>query len=229
MTDGDASRDAATPAVARLEPVKRRRWPRRLWRASLVVVVLGALYVGVTFAQVVAVGHRDDARGSDVRPAEAILVAGAAQYNGRPSPVLEARLRHALELYERKIAPVIVVTGGRQPGDQYNEGEAGYLWLTDHGVPDADVLVEVHGRTTWQEMQASAGFLHERGIHDVILVSDDYHGLRLLAIAEELGLQARLSPSPLHVEGMDRLRHQLRETVAVSIGRITGFRRLDRR
>lgn len=210
-------------------PVKRRRLARRLWRASLVVVVLGVLYVAVTFAQVVAVGHRDDAKGTDVRPAEAILVAGAAQYNGRPSPVLEARLEHALGLYQRKVAPVIVVTGGKQPGDKYNEGEAGYLWLTAHGVPAEDVLVEVDGRTTWQEMQASARFLHERGIDDVILVSDDYHGLRLLAIADELGFHARLSPSSLHVEGMERLRHQVRETVAVSIGRITGFHLLDRR
>lgn len=192
-------------------------------------MVAGVVYVGVTFAQVVAVGHRDDASGADVRPAEAIVVSGAAQYDGRPSPVLEARLQHALDLYRRKVAPVIVVTGGRQPGDRFNEGEVGYLWLTARGVPKDDVLVEVHGRTTWQELRASARFLLERGIDDVILVSDDYHGLRLLSIADEVGLKARLSPSELHVQGMARLRHQIRETVAVAVGRITGFRLLDKR
>ncbi len=200
-----------------------------MWLA-LCCGVAAVLYVGVTFVQVVSTGHRDDAAlGSDVRPAEAILVSGAAQYDGRPSPVLEARLAHALELYRAKVAPVIVVTGGRQPGDRFNEGEVGYLWLTARGVPDADVLVEVHGRTTWQEMLASTRFLKARGIDDVILVSDDYHSLRLLAIADELGLHARVSPSKLHVEGTARLRHQVRETVAVSIGRIIGFGRLDRR
>lgn len=197
--------------------------------AGVVAVVAGVVYVGVTFAQVVAVGHRDDASGADVRPAEAIVVSGAAQYDGRPSPVLEARLQHALDLYRRKVAPVIVVTGGRQPGDRFNEGEVGYLWLTARGVPKDDVLVEVHGRTTWQELRASARFLLERGIDDVILVSDDYHGLRLLSIADEVGLKARLSPSELHVQGMARLRHQIRETVAVAVGRITGFRLLDKR
>lgn len=197
--------------------------------AGVVAAVAGVVYVGVTFAQVVAVGHRDDASGADVRPAEAIVVSGAAQYDGRPSPVLEARLQHALDLYRRKVAPVIVVTGGRQPGDRFNEGEVGYLWLTARGVPKDDVLVEVHGRTTWQELRASARFLLERGIDDVILVSDDYHGLRLLSIADEVGLKARLSPSELHVQGMARLRHQIRETVAVAVGRITGFRLLDKR
>ncbi len=197
--------------------------------ACLVLGVLGLLYVAFTFAQVVSTSHRDDAPGPGTAHAGAIIVLGAAQYNGRPSPVLKARLDHALELYRWGLAPVIVTTGGRQPGDKFTEATTGYDYLRAHGVPDSAIRKEVTGGSTWESMRAASTFLHAEGIHDVLLVSDDYHSKRLLEIAGEVNLRARVSPSPLHVHGANKLRALARETVAVSIGRIVGFHALDHR
>jgi uncharacterized SAM-binding protein YcdF (DUF218 family) len=158
-----------------------------------------------------------------------VIVLGAAQYNGRPSPVLEARLAHALQLYRWGLAPVMVVTGGRRPGDRYTEATTGYNYLRAHGVPDSAIRKEVKGGTTWESLQAAARFLHAEHIDHVILVSDGYHSLRLLEIAGEVGLHARVSPSRERLSRATRLHYQLRETVAVAIGRVTGFHLLDRR
>ncbi|HEV3402375.1 MAG TPA: YdcF family protein, partial [Acidimicrobiales bacterium] len=106
--------------------------------AGLVAVV--GVYLSVTFVQVWRAAHRDEAR-----PAEAIVVLGAAQFNGKPSAVLRARLDHALSLYRRNLAPVIVVTGGGQPGDRFTEATASANYLLERGVPDEDVLREVSG------------------------------------------------------------------------------------
>lgn len=108
------------------------------------MVGLTVVYLAVTFGQVWWASRRDQAR-----PAQAIVVLGAAQYNGRPSPVLRARLDHATDLWRRRLAPVVVVTGGRQPGDKFTEATASADYLIAHGVPDAQILREVSGRTTW--------------------------------------------------------------------------------
>src|ERR1700730_14693642 len=150
----------------------------RVLQLSLKVVagVLGVIvvYLGVTLAQVWWASRRDDAR-----PAQAIVVLGAAQYNGRPSPVLRARLDHANDLWRRHLAPVVVVTGGRQPGDQFTEATASADYLIAHGLPDADTLREVWGRTTWEPLAAASRFLLQRGISKVLLVSDPFHSERL--------------------------------------------------
>lgn len=196
----------------------------------MLLVVLGIVgYVGVTFVQVAVVSRRDDVTGPGAAHAQAIIVLGAAQYDGRPSPVLEARLAHALELYQWGMAPVIVVTGGRQQGDRFTEATAGYTWLREHGVPDAVIRREVQGGSTWESLQASAAFLDDEGIHDVILVSNAYHSKRLLMMADDLGFDARVSPTGQSMSTGVKLRHMARETVAVSVGRIVGFRRLDNR
>lgn len=180
-----------------------------------------AVYLGVTFAQVWWAARHDQAR-----PAQAIVVFGTAQYNGKPSPVLAARLDHAVELYRRKLAPVIVVTGGNQPGDRFTEASASADYLLKRGVPDADVLREVSGTSSWQSLAAAANFLDERGIMEVLLVSDPFHSLRIRAMASELGLDGHSSPtrtSPIH--GVTEAEYMARETVAVAVGRIVGFRR----
>lgn len=190
----------------------------KLATGLLVAVVV---YLGVTFAQVWRAARDDQAR-----PAEAIVVFGTAQYNGVPSPVLAARLDHAIELYRRALAPVIVVTGGNQPGDQFTEATASANYLIKRGVPDEDVLREVSGTSSWQSLAAAANFLGDRGISDVILVSDPFHSLRIRAMASELGLEGHSSPtatSPIH--GMTEARYMARETVAVAVGRVIGFRR----
>jgi len=196
-------------------------------RVARLLVALGIVAVAVfasAFVLVLVVSQQDERR-----PVDAIIVLGAAQYNGRPSPVLEARLAHALQLYRRGLAPVIVVTGGRQPGDRYTEATTGYDYLRAHGVPDAAIRKEVQGGSTWESLQAAARFLHDERIDRVILVSDSYHSLRLLEIAGEVGLHGRVSPSGEHLSSGTELRYELRETVAVSIGRVTGFHLLDRR
>ncbi len=207
----------------------RRSWTKRLLITAGVLVVLVVGYFGFTYLQVVSTARTDDAAGDDVVPAEAIVVLGAAQYDGVPSPVLRARLDHAFDLYERGLAPVIVVTGGRQPGDRFTEATAGYDHLRARGVPDEAIRKEVHGRTTFESLRSTSKFLHDEGIEDVILVSDGYHSKRALEIADEVGLEARVSPSRTTLSGASRLRAELRETIAVGLGRIVGYRLLDHR
>lgn len=187
--------------------------------AGLLAAVV--LYLAVTFLQVWRAARNDQAR-----PAEAIVVFGTAQYDGVPSPVLAARLDHAVELYRRQLAPVIVVTGGNQPGDQFTEATASANYLIQRGVPDDDVLREVSGTSSWQSLAAAANFLEDRSIDDVLLVSDPFHSLRIRAMASELGLEGRSSPTRTSpIKGMTEARYMARETVAVALGRVVGFRR----
>lgn len=187
--------------------------------AFLVAAVV--LYLGVTFVQVWRAAHRDEAR-----PAQAIVVLGAAQFNGRPSPVLRARLDHALGLYRRRLAPVIVVTGGGQPGEKFTEATASANYLLERGVPDSAVLREVSGRTSFQSLSSVAAFLEDRSINRVLLVSDPFHAYRIGAIADELGLEGHTSPTRTSpIGGLSQARYYARETVAVGVGRVIGFRR----
>src|SRR5262249_30254309 len=122
-------------------------------RVVLALVAIVVVYLAVTFVQVWMASRRDGAR-----PSQAIIVLGAAQYNGQPSPVLAARLDHAIDLYRAHIAPVVVVTGGRQPGDQYTEAGASADYLHEHGVADRAILRETTGRTSWESLEAAARF-----------------------------------------------------------------------
>ncbi|MBV8234060.1 MAG: YdcF family protein [Acidimicrobiia bacterium] len=187
--------------------------------AGLLAVIV--VYGVVTFVQVWLASRRDG-----VHKAQAIVVLGAAQYNGRPSAVLRARLDHAVDLYRRHIAPVIVVTGGREPGDRFTEATAAADYLYTKGVPDADILREVSGRSSWESLASTAAFLKVRHINDVILVSDPFHSLRIGGMASELGLEASTSPTRTSpITGVDAAAYMGRETVAVAVGRIVGFRR----
>jgi uncharacterized SAM-binding protein YcdF (DUF218 family) len=203
-------------------PRRRRRWGLAV-RLVGVVLLICVLYVGVTFVMVYRASRHDGARAAD-----AVIVLGAAQYNGRPSPVLQDRLDHALTLYEAGLAPKIVVTGGRQQGDVFTEATAGYNYLRARGVPDEALLKEVGGKNTYESLAASARFLRELDLTDVVLVTDGYHALRVRAIAEDLGLHAEVSPTDTRLSRTSELRQLLRETVAVSVGRIIGWNRLFR-
>lgn len=200
----------------------------RLWkvlrRSALVVVTLVVAYYLVTFVQVWWAARHDHARRS-----EAIVVLGAAQYNGRPSPVFRARLDHAVELYEERIAPKIVVTGGKQDGDRFTEAAAGAGYLHRKGVPDAAILRETTSRSSWESLSASARFLEERKVRKVVLVSDPFHSLRLESIANELGLDAVTSPAPKSpITGLNEWRRFFTEALRVAAGRVIGFGRLSR-
>ena len=197
---------------------------RVLRRVVLAVAVLLVGYFGVTFVQVWWAGRHDGAR-----PAQALVVLGAAQYNGRPSPVLRARLDHVVDLYDAGVAPIVVVTGGRAEGDRFTEAGVSATYLHRQGVPETAILREASGRNSWQSLGASARFLRARGIRSVVLVSDPFHAARIEAMAEELGLEAATSPTRTSpISGMAELRHLVTETAQVGIGRIIGFRRLVR-
>lgn len=193
---------------------------RRVLRWGVVALVLvPVLYLAATFVTVWQAAHRDGAR-----PASAIVVLGAAQYDGRPSPALKARLDHVVELWRNDKQASVVVTGGKQPGDRVTEATASANYLVGKGIPENRILREVSGRSSFESLAGSAAFLKRRGLTKVVLVSDAYHSARIEGIAEEVGLDASVSPTPATTRSTDLGRYA-RETVAVAAARIVGFRR----
>jgi uncharacterized SAM-binding protein YcdF (DUF218 family) len=193
-------------------------------RITLVVVLILVAFYLVTFIQVWRAADADDRDNT-----QAIIVLGAAQYDGRPTDVFAARLDHAAKLWKAGVAPTIVVTGGKLPGDRFTEAGAGAEYLHELGVPDDAILRETTGSSSWESLAASARFLQERGIHDVTLVSDPFHSLRIQLIAEELGFDASTSPtrsSP--IVGVDEWLRYGSEAVRVAFGEVFGFGRLAR-
>ncbi len=186
-------------------------------RAIGLVTLLAFLYLATTFVDIWFATRRS-AEGT----APAALVLGAAQYNGTPSPVLVRRLDEAALLYENERVQLVVVTGGQQEGDTTTEAKAGYDYLRGQGIPDDDLRLEVQGDSTYTSIAAAARFLRNEQISDVILVTDAYHTRRVELIAEEVGLTAEVS-----AVGEADLGPMIRETIAVSVGRVVGFRRLD--
>lgn len=201
---------------------RRSRRLRIRWLAAAIIVGIAA-YLAVCTAQVVrAAGEHDNGHTG------AIVVLGAAQYNGRPSPVLLARLRHALALYQAGTAPDVVVTGGKQPGDTFTEAEVSADWLAGQGVPQPSILREVSGRDTYQSLDATAAFLRARGIRSVVLVSDPFHDERISLIAGSFGLRAGVSPaSGSPIAGSAATRYYAKEVAEVAAARVIGWRRLN--
>jgi uncharacterized SAM-binding protein YcdF (DUF218 family) len=199
---------------------RRRRGPFRwIVRAVVAMAALVVLYVGATFFQVWRASRADA-----TRPSDAIVVLGAAQYNGRPSPVLRARLDKAHELYRAGLAPRIVTTGANRAGDRFTEGYVGFEYLRNQGVPERDLVVVEDGTDTWEELSATSDRLRPVGHKRVLLVSDGYHAFRLDQIANEVGLDARVA----RTSSSASFRQLARETAAVAVGRIIGFGRLSR-
>jgi uncharacterized SAM-binding protein YcdF (DUF218 family) len=203
------------------------RWPGRVLRLGrwwTFAVVLGTV-VGVYLAATVVSVWRT-ATADRARPAQAIVVLGAAQYDGQPSPVLERRLDRAAELYGEGLAPLVVVTGGRASGDRFTEATASANYLIARGVPDTAILRETTGRSTWESIVATARFLRERAVTSVVLVSDGYHLTRARGIADDVGLDA--STSPADADARPPIGRVVQEAVAVGTGRIIGFGRMSR-
>ena len=186
------------------------------------LLALVTAYLGATFVEVWLASRRDQAR-----PVQAIVVLGAAQYNGRPSAVLRARLDHAYDLWRRGLAKTLVVTGGRQPGERFTEATASANYLESKGVPDDQILREIGGRNSWESLASSPAFLKLRGLHTVLLVSDPFHNERITLMSDELGLRPYVSPTRTSpIRGARRLPYFAKESVEVAIGRIIGFRHL---
>ncbi|WP_187347151.1 ElyC/SanA/YdcF family protein [Nocardiopsis sp. CNR-923] len=158
------------------------------------------------------------ARQDDRDPTDAIVVLGASQYNGVPSPIFEARLQHARSLYESGVAPVIVTVGGKQPADNFTEAASGRNWLVQVGVPADQVIAVEEGRDTLQSIQAVAEVFEANEWETATLVSDPWHSLRSERMAEDNGIDAGTSPSrsgPAVIERRTQLWYITRETVSL--------------
>ena len=183
-----------------------------LVRRILTVAVVATFALWVISATAVLVwASRDEAQ-----PAQAIVVLGAAQYSGKPSPVLRARLDHALELWNRHLASLLILTGGTGSGDTTSEAAVGRTYARKHGVPDSAILVESQGRTTSESMRAVAGMLEVRGLQSALLVSDPFHMLRLRILARRFGFTPYTSPtktSPISPNREERWKYIFSESI----------------
>jgi uncharacterized SAM-binding protein YcdF (DUF218 family) len=188
---------------------------RRL-RLIIGLTFLAAAMVYTVALVMVLIASQQDQR----RAVDAIVVLGAAQYNGHPSPVLRARLDHALRLYEEGFAPQIVVTGGVGRGDTTSEAIVGRHYLVAHGVRPADVVVQSQGRSTQASMTAVADWLAAEHLQRVILVSDPFHMFRLRLEARRTGLEAYTSPtasSPISDNPVVELRYLAAEGFKIPV------------
>ncbi len=152
------------------------------------------------------------------RKADAIVVLGAAQYAGKPSPVLKARLDHAVELYDRGMSRRLILTGGMGTGDTTSEAAVGRIYAQKQGIPDSAILLETSGRNTRESMQTVARIMESKGLRSAILVSDPFHTLRLWITAKRFGITPYTSPtrtSPISPNSEQRWRYILGESVKV--------------
>jgi uncharacterized SAM-binding protein YcdF (DUF218 family) len=191
--------------------------------------MLGRVLVGAVLVVLLLVGGTafrvwQVARADDRRPVDIVVVLGAAQYHGKPSDVLLARLEQALDLYRHGLTKYVVTVGGRLPGDAYTEAEASKRWLSGKGVP-ADQIVEVDvGRDTLGSMAAVSQLSEQRGWQSALIVSDPWHSLRATTMANDLGLKSWASPArsgPVVQTREVQIRYIIRETGALLYYRLT--------
>ena len=200
----------------------------RFARVVGLLLIISLVYGSVNVAQVWWVGKSDQATAVD-----AIVVLGVAQYDGRPSPQLRARLDHALALWQEGLSPLVITTGGNQPGDRFTEAEtsANYLMegLMGVAVPAESIVQENSGSTTRESLIAVRNIMQDRGLHSILIVTDPYHSLRSRLIAQDLGLVAYISPtrtSPLR--GASAVSRHVREALGVAVAHLIGFANLER-
>jgi uncharacterized SAM-binding protein YcdF (DUF218 family) len=192
---------------------------RELIRVAAAVVIGASAMLVYTAFRIQAQGERDEAR-----PADAIVVLGAAQFNGVASGVFAARLDHAVKLFKSGLAPWLIVTGGKQPGDRTTEAATASAYARAHGVPADRVLMEDRGRTTLESLDAVATIMRAHGLHSAVFVSDRTHMLRVVRMATTLGIQAWGSPTTTSPTDLDPARrskallHELAGLAAYSIG-----------
>jgi uncharacterized SAM-binding protein YcdF (DUF218 family) len=194
-----------------MRPPRRANWWHLGW-------LLALLMVGTWIMSLVGVivwERRDTAQRSS-----AIVVLGAAQYVGRPSPVLRARLDHAIDLWRRGLAPKIIFTGGFGDRDTTSEAAVAENYAIEHGVPPRAIMIENSGRTTSASLEHVASLMQGEPTRDVILVSDPFHMLRLSILARRLGLNPFTSPtrtSPISMNRREAWKYTLAESIKVPI------------
>lgn len=192
-------------------PRQRTNWWRLGW-------TLGVLALGTWLLSLIGVltwEQRDTAR-----PAAAIVVLGAAQYVGRPSPVLRARIDHAIDLWRRGFAPLIIFTGGYGDRDTTSEAAVGQRYAIEHGVPPRAIMIENVGRSTSESLQEVAQLMDAEPSRTVILVSDPFHMLRLSILARRFGMTPYTSPtrtSPISLSWRESLEYALAESIKVPV------------
>ena len=195
--------------------------PRSFFARLTIAALVSVLAIWMSFIiAIVDSGRRDEARRAD-----AIVVLGAAQYEGRPSPVLRARLDHAAALWARGLAPRMIVTGGRGIGDTTSEAAVGMRYLAQHGVPADSISMDLEGLTTSQSLVAARRMLGTKSYPAVILVSDPFHMLRLAILARRLHMIPLLSPtrtSPISTRPGQQLRYILAESIKAPYALVVG-------
>lgn len=220
----------ASGSVASVLGARRATSAGRHVRRDL-ILVLAAAAVGVTAlsayaaVEIVRQGDRDEAQ-----PADAIVVLGAAQYNGVPSAVFAARLDHAVALYRRGLAKLFVVTGGKLPGDRFTEAQTAAVYAERQGVPAEAIVGENTGRDTLESLEAVGAILRSRHLSSAIFVSDRTHMLRVLRMATDQGLRAWGSPTPDSPTDLDRSRKAqaiLHELAGLAVYMVGGGRWID--
>jgi uncharacterized SAM-binding protein YcdF (DUF218 family) len=200
--------------------VNTRALIRNLARLLLAVLVATLLMAAWVTYRIWVVGDQDD------RPrVDAIVVLGAAQYNGRPSAILKARLEHAIDLYDSGVARYLVVTGGKADGDVTTEAASARLFAIGRGVPASAILSEDRGRTTLESLRGTAALLRDHGLTTAVFVSDRSHMLRVLRIARDEGITGFGSPtatSPSDSTLDDRVRSTVHELGGLALYFVTG-------
>jgi len=169
----------------------------RRWLISIGLGLVAVAMVAISF-KIISIAHeiRHQSTVDETRPADIILVLGAAEYRGKPSPVLEARLNHALFLYLQKMAPRILTTGGSGGDPSFTEGAVGRAYLSRHGVPSEAIVVESEGATTVESIDAAAEIMRRMNLRSCIVVSDGYHIFRVKKMLQFHGMEVYGSPRP---------------------------------
>lgn len=195
---------------------------RKILLVLALIVLVPLVVLGVTGVAVWRAAHTDDARFVD--NADAIVVLGAAQYEGKPSPVFVGRLDQAALLFDQGRAGQIVVVGGNQPGDASTEGQAGTQYLIEQGLPAESVHAVSEGSTTLESLRAAADYMQDQDLRSAFLVSDPWHNLRIKKMASDLGIRGYASATWHSAASSQeaRLPGYLRETLAYLYYRIAG-------
>lgn len=176
-----------------------------------------SVYVAVIGFQVVSASRYDQRERVD-----AIVVLGAAQYDGTPSPALAHRLDRAFELYQDGLAPRIVLTGAKQSGDRFTEAYSGFRYLIERGIPESALTIVDQGSSTYESLAATRRTLRRDGLERVLLVTDPYHNRRVMGIARELGMEPFVAPTSVE----PTVAQLVGETGRVAVGELIGYRRL---
>jgi len=181
---------------------------------GLLILLTALAYCTYVYRQI-----RDYAVRDEAQPAAAIVVLGAAQYNGRPSPVLKARLDHALDLYKHHLAPAIITTGSYGADPNFSEAEVGRKYLVQNGAEVSDIVTEQGSGTTYDSIRAVSGLLKGKGWNSALVVSDGFHLYRAKKMFADNGIVAYTSPapnSPIEVAASQRFWHSIREVILFS-------------